>query len=357
MIASTVNRQRLVLLISGLLLCSLVIGHPESVSYSQFSLTGDSVTATYRLPMDDMDLLLMLDEDIDGSISSSELQASTAAIRSYLQQHTDVLADNVHLPLQLEELGVWYDQDQFPYLEARVRYQGKDRISSLRLKVSLLKDLYPDHKTLGEFTSATSREQFVFQRGNTWETNPATEGGASMMLGFILLGIEHIVTGYDHLLFLLGLLLAGRGLRDLVTIVTAFTLGHSVTLGLAVFQAINPGAQLVESAIALSIVYVGAENVFARKVRLRWLIALLFGLVHGFGFAAILRDLVSSGETIGWSLFSFNLGVELGQVAIVAVTLPLILMLRKSAHHKLIVRLLSLTIVAFGLYWFIERIS
>lgn len=344
------------LLIAALLISVSAAGHPESVSYGSFSIGDDGVAAVYRLPMDDMDLLLMLDEDLDGSVSNAELQLASGSIEDYLRKHT-TLAASSELELRLDNLDSWLDQDGFPYLEARVSYEQNAPIESLRAKVTVLTDLYPGHRTLAEFTTGNVTNQFVFQGGNFWLAGEIEKGANQSASGFVLMGIEHIATGYDHLLFLLGLLLVGRGLRDLVTIVTAFTIGHSITLALAVLQIMNPGAVLVESAIALSIVYVGAENIIAKNVRHRWFLALVFGFVHGFGFASILRDLVGSENAIGWSLFSFNIGVELGQIAIVAVALPPLLLLKKASRHLLIVRIVSTAIVAFGLYWFIERIS
>lgn len=345
------------LLIPALLVCFSAAGHPESVSYGSFSVATERVAAVYRLPMDDMDLLLMLDEDLDGSVSPAELQAASGSIEKYLGRHTTLTSGGAELDMQLQGLGTWLDQDAFPYLEARVSYGPSDPIESLRAEVTVLTDLYPDHRTLAEFKTGDVSNQFVFQGGNYWLAEDINEGADDSWSSFLILGIEHIFTGYDHLLFLLGLLLVGRNWRELVAIVTAFTVGHSITLVLAVLQALNPGTVLVESAIALSIVYVGAENILARKIRYRWLLALVFGLVHGFGFASMLRDLVGSGDDIGWSLFSFNLGVELGQIAIVAIALPVLLYLRRASQYRLIVRILSAVIVAFGLYWFFDRIS
>ena len=344
-------------LIPAMLVCMSATGHPESVSYGNFSIAKERVSAVYRLPMDDMDLLLMLDEDLDGNVSKQELQEASGSIEKYLDRHTTLTADSSELDLRLESLGTWNDQDDFPYLEALVSYEAGDPIESLRVQVSVLTDLYRDHRTLAEFETGDVTGQFVFQGGSYWVAQDIARGSESNGFGFLILGIEHIVTGYDHLLFLLGLLLVGRNWRELVAIVTAFTVGHSVTLVLAVLQAFNPGAVLVESAIALSIVYVGAENIFARKIRFRWLLALVFGFVHGFGFASMLRELVGSGDNIGWSLFTFNLGVELGQIAIVLIALPPLFYLRRASQYRLIVRIISAAIVAFGLYWFIERIS
>ena len=174
---------------------------------------------------------------------------------------------------------------------------------------------------------------------------------------FTWLGIEHISTGYDHLLFLLGLLLVGRGLRDLVAIVTAFTVAHSLTLILATLGVFEPVGWVVEAAIALSIAYVGIENRVVEDVKHRWRITFAFGLIHGFGFAGILREMELERGGLIVSLFSFNFGVELGQVTIVALVWPLLRLLQAHPRRRLITRLASSVIVAFGLFWFVERVT
>ena len=131
--------------------------------------------------------------------------------------------------------------------------------------------------------------------------------------------MHHILIGPDHLLFLVGLLLLGGSLRQLALVVTAFTLAHSLTLTLAVLGLLSPPARIVEPAIALSIVYVGVDNLLVKSGRdMRPWIALVFGLVHGLGFASVLREMELPRRALGWSLFSFNLGVEIGQLLVVA---------------------------------------
>jgi hydrogenase/urease accessory protein HupE len=175
---------------------------------------------------------------------------------------------------------------------------------------------------------------------------------------FFLLGIHHIVSGYDHLLFLGALLLVARGVRDAVTTLTAFTIAHSVTLGLAVTGVVNVPARIVEPLIAASIVYVGLENLFRRQPSSRWKLTFGFGLIHGFGFAGALRALGigSSGLAVALPLGSFNLGVEAGQIAVALTTLPLVWALR--ARPALSIRLTSacsVLVVLAGGYWLIER--
>jgi hydrogenase/urease accessory protein HupE len=179
--------------------------------------------------------------------------------------------------------------------------------------------------------------------------------------GFFQLGVEHIWTGYDHLLFLFALLVVCRSFRSIVTIVTCFTVAHSITLALATLDIVNLPARLVEPVIAASIVYVGVENLLlkGKEPTGRTLLTFLFGLIHGFGFAGILRDLGvgrdGSGE-IALPLFSFNLGVEIGQIVIAAIVLPFIWKLReRPTFVSRGVPALSGIVAAAGLFWLLER--
>jgi hypothetical protein len=182
-------------------------------------------------------------------------------------------------------------------------------------------------------------------------------GGSVRETGsFLALGIEHILTGYDHLLFLVGLLLTGGRLLSLAKIITAFTIAHSVTLSLAVLQVVSLPDRLIEAVIALSIAFVAAENLLGRPtVSRRWLVSFAFGLVHGFGFSSALRELGLPAHGLLLSLFGFNVGVEVGQALVVAVCLPLLLLLRRTEWEKRAVLSSSLVIFLIGLVLFVER--
>lgn len=188
----------------------------------------------------------------------------------------------------------------------------------------------------------------------------SVQGRAAVVATFVPAGIHHILIGPDHILFLVGLLLLGGGVWPLVRIVTAFTLGHSVTLSLAALGVVSPPAGLVEPVIALSIVFVGVDNLLVgsggRDIR-GWA-ALGFGLVHGFGFASVLREFGIPDEALGWSLLAFNLGVEVGQLLVVAVVvaaMAALTRLHQGAGRGLAVAG-SLAVVAAGGYWFVERV-
>ena len=176
---------------------------------------------------------------------------------------------------------------------------------------------------------------------------------------FLIAGIEHILAGPDHLLFLAGLLLLGGSLGRLAAIVTAFTVAHSVTLALAVLDVVSPPPALIEPLIALSSVYVGVNNLRASSGgEWRILTAGAFGLIHGFGFANALREMQLSRSNLGWSLLSFNLGVEVGQLAVVLVVASLFEAIRRSGlvTPRRLVVVGSFVVAAAGSFWFVERV-
>jgi len=190
------------------------------------------------------------------------------------------------------------------------------------------------------------------------ETSSETQAGFS---GFFKLGLEHIWTGYDHLLFLLGLLVVCRRFKSIVAIITCFTVAHSITLALATLDLASLPAWLVEPLIAASIVYVGVENFYLpeKEQARRGLLTFGFGLVHGFGFASVLRDLgvgSKGGGGIATPLLAFNLGVEIGQICVAAVVLPLLWWAFRAERVRVwSVRLVSGLVITAGLYWLIER--
>jgi hypothetical protein len=187
------------------------------------------------------------------------------------------------------------------------------------------------------------------------ESPPPTPPFAKM----VALGIEHILTGYDHLLFLGGLLIACRSLRTMLGVVTSFTVAHSITLALAGLGLVQLSSSVVEPLIAASIVFVGVENLWAREEpRWRWVLTFVFGLVHGFGFAGVLGELGlgHAGTSLVLPLVGFNLGVEAGQLAVAVVVLPLFFWLRRRGwFEKRALYATSLAVALLGAHWFLER--
>lgn len=240
---------------------------------------------------------------------------------------------------------------------------------SLRFDAAFLRRLSPDHRTaltLKDADDKVVRTEVLTAAANSLETDGAgaVSGGAagrsSSFWGFLRLGVEHILTGYDHLLFLFGLLVACRRFSTAAKIVTCFTLAHSLTLALAALDVVTLPGRVVEPLIAASIIFVAVENIVRRgEPGWRWALTFALGLVHGFGFAGALREagLGSSGASLLAPLFSFNLGVELGQVAVAAVVLPLLWKLRDvpafERHGRVVI---SAAIALAGAYWFVTRL-
>jgi hypothetical protein len=207
----------------------------------------------------------------------------------------------------------------------------------------------------------------------------STQGRWAVVKTFVISGIEHILIGPDHILFLIGLLLLGGTVPRLALIVTSFTVGHSITLSLAALDIVTPPARFIEPLIALTIVVVGADNLLVLRSRARasvtsepsvpsaapgseadlrpWL-AIAFGLIHGFGFAYVLKEFGLPQAALGWSLFAFNLGVEIGQLLIVAVVAGALTLIRRNseAAASRIAMLGSAAVILAGVYWFIERV-
>ena len=174
---------------------------------------------------------------------------------------------------------------------------------------------------------------------------------------FFWLGVEHIVTGYDHLLFLAALLLRGGRFLTLAKLVTAFTLAHSLTLALAVLGLVTVPDRLVEAIIAASITWVALENLALRHVpSRRWVVSFLFGLVHGFGFASALRPLALPPWHLTLALLGFNLGVEAAQGIVIAALLPLLAWLSHCPWQPRFVRVTSVVLAIIGLIWFVQRL-
>ena len=220
----------------------------------------------------------------------------------------------------------------------------------------------PVHQTfVNIYEDDELRQQVIFNSDSEERTyyRGTTQGALAVMQTFIPSGVRHILIGPDHVLFLIGLLLLGGSWMALVRIVTAFTIGHSITLSLAALNVYSPPATIIEPAIALSIVFVGADNLVRGDGRdLRAWAALVFGLVHGFGFAFVLREFGLPSEALGWSLFSFNFGVEIGQLTIVIVVASVLAAVRRrnAVLGSRITLAGSVIVIAAGAYWFVQRV-
>jgi hydrogenase/urease accessory protein HupE len=306
------------------------------------------------------------DPDGDGRLSESELAAGTVLLHRLAPTWFRVTDGRDTLAV-IDSPSSFTLRDDWLVWRSRI---ASPPTGSWRLELLQLSQLSPGHRELvTAVRDATSVVEALLSADNpvleiVWSQPAGAEDShdaPSALAGFLKLGIEHIVTGYDHLLYLAGLILICRSLRGIAALITSFTLAHSITLALATLGVVSIPPSIVEPLIAASIVYVGLENLWlqGREPRARWVVAFAFGLIHGFGFAGLLSELGigENGTSILWPLLSFNLGVELGQLAIVAITLPLLLWAKKASRFETtLLPVASATVVAFGAYWFTQRV-
>jgi hydrogenase/urease accessory protein HupE len=220
-----------------------------------------------------------------------------------------------------------------------------------------------DHHTIADIQWPGGAKQVIFEKGQR-EASIATTGNASpeaqgtdKFIFYVGLGVEHIIGGIDHLLFLLALLALATSLWQTVKIVTAFTVAHSITLSLAALGLVDVPSSIVEPLIAASIVWVAVENLVAPAgAGRRWLIAAVFGLIHGLGFASALSDLDLPRDTLIQALIGFNIGVELGQLAFVAVVMPALVWASQPSRLRRLPQITSVVVALVGAVWLIERV-
>jgi hydrogenase/urease accessory protein HupE len=237
--------------------------------------------------------------------------------------------------------------------------------SKLRLHSAIINKLPADHRQYFTVSDPNGRPLgawLIEHKNQSIDLPDLSAAPADQPRGFVQffkLGVEHIVTGYDHLVFLLGLLIVGGRFVASLKIITAFTVAHSITLALATLELIRLSPRIVEPLIAASIIYVGIENIFRRDLERRWMLAFGFGLIHGCGFATVLRDLgVGGGGTgVAVPLLSFNLGVEAGQLVIASILLPIIWKLNERPQYQpRYVPACSVIIALAGTYWLVTRL-
>ncbi len=291
-------------------------------------------------------------------LESSVVAEREQAIRSLLSPRLELAVDGRRLQPEWSAAEILRDRQS---LRLHLRYAiaappGTIAISTVMFPYD------PNHQTfinVYEHDELTSQVILDRAHGRTEYFAGTRQGVLAVVRKFIPAGIHHILIGPDHLLFLVGLLLLGGTVRQLLLVVTSFTVAHSVTLSLAALNILTPPARVIEPAIALSIIYVGADNLLARGGRdVRAWIALSFGFIHGFGFANVLREMGLPGRALGWSLFSFNFGVEIGQLLVVVVVATAFAALRSRSEWagRQLVFAGSIVVMAAGAFWFVQRV-
>jgi HupE / UreJ protein len=349
--------------------------HKPSDSYVSLDATGAVVSVRWDIALRDLEYALHLDRDGDGAITWGEVRARRADIERYAEDRLTLRADGVTCVFGPSDLSTVVHSDG---AYAVLLFQACAAVPSPRrvldVDYRLLFELDPQHRGLVHVASAGAPRTAIFTATTTSQrlALEGSTGGRGSFVSAVRGGISHIWAGVDHLLFLLALLLPsvlrrenGRwvpvgafrpALVDVLRIVTAFTFAHSITLSLAALDVVRLPSRLVESAIAASVVVAALNNVVPILRRDRWLAAFVLGLLHGFGFSAALVDLgLAHGELVR-VLLGFNVGVEIGQAAAVAVFLPIAFYVRRTfAYRRVGLVGGSLAIALLAAAWVVER--
>ena len=339
--------------------------HDPGLSSLTIQPRTSGLDATLTLAVKDAAQIAELDENRDGTVTQAEFargerQLEAAVAREVVIAADGKIAKNKSIRSRLDENN---------NVEVRLNF-GATVFSSLEIQSKLIASLPLGHRqylqvqnSAGEtvferLLSAAADHAAVQMPHINWSTS-AVESVRSFA-NFLSLGVRHILTGYDHLLFLLGLLVVARGFFSALSIITSFTIAHSITLAVATLHLVQIPSRIVEPLIAASIVFVGVENLLRGEIlKSRRLVTFGFGLIHGFGFASALREagIASGAGGIVLPLFSFNLGVELGQVMVAAAALPIIWKLRENPMF--VARwapACSAAVVLLGSFWLVERV-
>jgi hypothetical protein len=330
------------------------LAHKTNLSRFKVVVAGAAVDYTVVVSTHDLAAAVGIGVDPATPVLRAAIEASRADVEALAASRLRVAADGAACARR----GVTLDFAAYPEeLTIIVVFACAAAPEVLEIGYLLFFDLDPAHRALGAVVTPAGQEELLFDATTTELTvRVGAPAALAVRAGRIaMLGFEHILAGIDHVLFVVALLLASTRLGDLVKIVTAFTIAHSVTLSLAWFGVLDPPSRIVETAIALSVAYVAAENLFGRSRRGRWPVAFGFGLVHGLGFYGALRSLELGSAGVVTTLVSFNLGVELGQLAIVAAIHPICRVFAAHRWYRPAVRAGSGAILAVAANWFVER--
>jgi len=339
--------------------------HDPGLSSLTLRARPNGLEATLTLAVRDAAQLATVDDDGPGVVTQVEFARSRLQLEAAVARQLLITADGRVLKVQ----SIRSDFDEKNNVEVHLDF-GPITFSSLEIQSNLIASPPLGHRQYLQVQNATG--ETVFERLLSAAADrapvqmPRTNASIAALVAarsfasFLSLGAKHILTGYDHLLFLLGLLVVARGLVSALTIITSFTIAHSITLAVATLHLVQIPSRIVEPLIAASIVFVGIENLLRGDIpQARRLVTFGFGLIHGFGFASALHEAGIGSGTGGivLPLFSFNLGVEFGQIIVAAAALPIIWKLRENPMF--IARwapACSAAVVLLGSFWFVQRV-
>jgi hypothetical protein len=354
-------------------------GHSSSNSYITVSSFNESAVLRADINLRDIDLVFDLDQNKDGKVSWGETLAKTTELKAWLEQGIQLSTTSQKCALEKMNIKASEHADG-TYLSVEWAVAcldvAVDGLSGLTLRYDLMFDQDNLHRALVKIDLPDFKSSAILSPDRPeFKLTKASGSRLKVLERYLLEGVWHIWIGIDHVLFLLSLLILAflepsrksviqwpavqnvkTAVLDILAVVTAFTLAHSITLGLTIFKWLEPSADLVEPAIALSVVAAALNNLLGWAALRRWQLAFAFGLVHGFGFANVLVDLGLPSDQLAIALGGFNLGVELGQIAIVLVFLPLAWWLRNTLFYRWVIVVGgSLTIAVLGIIWTLQR--
>jgi hypothetical protein len=363
--------------LSSILLVLLLLGagagaHVSDTSLLRVRVLPDKLQLEANVDLLTLNRVVTLDADGDGSVTRAELLQAAPKLEEFFRQKlllrfgggAPALGHATPPEWQAPKETAAEGDLQSVHVNLAFERDLPAGTKGFRLESAVFDTFGPAHNVIFAVVEGDATQQAVltletpgldYDFATQDRAGSATETGGTTSL--FQLGISHILEGYDHLLFLLTLLVAASGWRQMVGIITAFTAAHSVTVGLAVFGVARLPEKLVECTIAASIVWVAAENLFQGGGRNRWRQTFAFGLVHGFGFAGALLELQLPREGLAWSLLLFNTGVEAGQLLVVAPLFPLLLLLRRTPWSGLVQKALSGAALAMALVWLAQRLA
>lgn len=356
-----------------LLLATAASAHKPSDSYLSLTVEEGQIEGRWDVALRDLDYAIGLDRDGDGAITWGEVKAKHGDIAAYALARLEIANGGTICPTSPVAHLVDRHSDG-AYAVLRFAADCASPIDALEVSYSFLFDLDPSHRGLVQIRSGdTTHAGVLGPDRRRWHVVLGTPDLVAQFSAYLREGVWHIWLGLDHILFLLCVLLPAIGRRSggageppehlgsmltsAAKIVTAFTLAHSITLSLAVLGVVELPSRLVESVIAGSVVVAALNTVYPIVTRRLWLVALGFGLIHGFGFASALVDLGLPQNALLLALLSFNLGVEVGQLVLVAALLAICWAVRRVeiVWPRWAMPLPSYAIAAIAAVWFVER--
>jgi hydrogenase/urease accessory protein HupE len=338
-----------------------VWAHDPGLSNVELRMAGGQVIAFLAYNRADIDPLVKMDANGDGNFTAEEFEVARPKLEELARQMLELKSGGA----LLQPIAAKAELDATNGVQFYVTFLGDAKLP-LTARSNILARLTRGHRqivSLRDDKGESVNDQILTGQHNLFDSAASTakqpQAAPSFSFWeFFKLGVEHIFTGYDHLLFLFALLIVGGTLVEAAKIITSFTVAHSLTLAVATLGWVNLPSTIVEPLIAASILYVGLENLWHKNLRWRWVLTFAFGLIHGFGFASVLRELGvgDAGRGIAVPLVSFNLGVEAGQLAIAALVLPILWKLHQSqVFMRRAVPVFSILVALAGAYWLLER--